>query len=321
MPISYTPGPLNSLCDVPGIRVGHAQNLQARTGCTVVIPENGAVAGVDVRGSAPGTREIEPLYPVRLVPKVHAVLLTGGSAFGLDAAGGVQQYLEEKGIGFDTGVAKVPIVPAAVIFDLACGDSRIRPDRAMGYQAAQAAHDKDASVGLTGAGTGATVGKVMGPQSAMPGGLGQASEVVDGRLVVAALTVVNAFGDVIDPDSGDILAGARNETGEFVNTSQFLRKYGLRFSDPWSGNTTLCVVATNAELNKEEATKLAQMAHDGLARAIRPVHTIVDGDIVFALSCGKEKANSLLLGTIAAEVVSRSIVRAVQASGTAAANA
>ncbi len=314
MAIQITPGPLDGLCDVRGIRVGHAQNLQARTGCTVVIPEHGAVAGVDVRGSAPGTREIEALYPVRLVPKIHAVLLTGGSAFGLDAAGGVQQYLEEKGIGFDTGVAKVPIVPAAVIFDLACGDAKVRPDRAMGYQAAKAANDRDTSLGRVGAGTGATVGKALGPQNAMDGGLGQASEIIDGRLVVAALTVVNAFGDVIDPDSGEILAGARNEAGEFVNTSQFLRQYGLKFADPWSGNTTLCIVATNARLTKEEASKLAQMAHDGLARAIRPVHTIVDGDIVFALSCGEEKANSLLLGTIAAEVVSRSVVRAVQAS-------
>ena len=211
MEVPFKSGSLDALCDVPGIRVGHAQNTAARTGCTVIIPDGGAVAGVDVRGSAPGTREIESMRPVRLVQRVHAILLTGGSAFGLDAAGGVQQYLEEHGVGFDVGVARVPIVPAAVIFDLAVGEATVRPDREMGYQAAAAATDADRAIGRVGAGTGATVGKIHGPEHAMPGGLGQASEVVGGGLLVAALVVVNAFGDVVEPQSGRILAGARDE--------------------------------------------------------------------------------------------------------------
>ncbi|RME00581.1 MAG: peptidase S58 family protein, partial [Calditrichaeota bacterium] len=192
-------GELDAICDVPGILVGHAQNQQARTGCTVIIPEAGAVCGVDVRGSAPGTREVETLKPVRLVKKIHAILLTGGSAFGLDATGGVQQFLEEKQIGFDVGVTKVPIVPSAVIFDLGQGDPFVRPDREMGYEAARRASREDGSMGLVGAGTGATVGKILGPEHCMKGGLGQASQVIGENVVVGALSVVNAFGDVIDP--------------------------------------------------------------------------------------------------------------------------
>lgn len=307
-------GELDALCDVPGIRVGHAHNAPARTGCTVIIPENGAVAGVDVRGSAPGTREIESLYPVRLVQRIHAVLLTGGSAFGLDATGGVQKYLEERQIGFEVGVARVPVVPSAVIFDLAVGDPQARPDKAMGYTAAANALRTDSANGLAGVGMGATVGKVLGMENCMLGGIGQASELIGDEVVIAALVVVNAFGDVVDPHSGKIIAGARAAGGKFANTMHLLRQNASSFTTAWRSNTTLAVVATNAALSKEEVTKIAQMTHDGLARAISPVHTLVDGDIAFALSCGDKKCNSMIVGAVAAEVVARSIVRAVRAS-------
>lgn len=302
---------LDALCDVPGIRVGHAHNVEAKTGCTVILPDGGAIAGVDVRGSAPGTREIELLRPVRLVPKIDALLLTGGSAFGLDAAGGVQQFLEERGIGFDTGVAKVPIVPTAVIFDLGIGDAQVRPDREMGYQAAAAAGPDDAENGAVGAGAGATVGKVLGMARAMPGGLGQASERIGEELVVAALVVVNAFGEIIDPASGKILAGARADDGSFVETLSIFRQNPGYFQRIL-GNTTLAVVATNAALDKQLVTKVAQMAHDGLARTIRPVHTMFDGDIAFALSCGEVPGDPTVIGAIGSELVARAVLKAVQ---------
>ena len=301
---------LDALCDLPGLRVGHAQNKRAKTGCTVIVPENGAVAGVDVRGAAPGTREIELLRPVRLVQHIHALLLTGGSAFGLDAAGGVQQFLEEHGIGFDTGFAKVPIVPTAVIFDLAVGSADIRPDKKMGYRAAQNAVADDASAGLVGAGTGATVGKAAGSEHAMPGGLGQASEQVNDTVVVAALVVVNAFGDVIGKD-GEILVGARANDGTFFDSIALLRKMSAG-QQAFASNTTLAVVATNAALSKEACTKVAQMAHDGLARAINPIHTMYDGDIAFALSCGSEPGDATVIGAVGAELVARAVRKAVQ---------
>lgn len=301
---------LDALCDVPGLRVGHAQHDVARTGCTVVLPEAPAIAGVDVRGSAPGTRELELLRPVRLVTHIHGLLLTGGSAFGLDAAGGVQQYLEEQAIGFDAGGIKVPIVPAAVIFDLSAGNVRHRPDRAMGYRAAKAAVAGDSASGAVGAGRGARVGKIAGPAHTMPGGLGQASEALGGGLVVGALAVVNALGDVVD-GAGRIVAGARDASGRFLDSLQVLRSMTGQAPPAWGENTTLAVVATNAALNREQATKVAQMAQDGLARAIRPVHTMYDGDIVFALSTGTHTADITLIGAIAAEVVARAIVKAV----------
>lgn len=301
---------LDALCDVPGLRIGHAQNDEARTGCTVIWPENGAVAGVDVRGSAPGTREIELLRPVRLVQHIHALLLTGGSAFGLDAAGGVQQFLEERNIGFDVGVAKVPIVPAAVIFDLAVGDAKIRPDREMGYRAAQNASTDDVSNGMVGAGAGSTVGKSAGLEHAMPGGLGQASEQVGNTIVVAALVVVNAFGDVIGKN-GEILAGARADDGTYFDSMALLRQMASG-EQGFAGNTTLAVVATNAALSKEACTKVAQMAHDGLARAINPIHTMYDGDIAFALSCGDEPADNNVIGAVGAELVARAVRKAVR---------
>lgn len=302
---------LNSLCDVPGLRVGHAHDPAARTGCTVILPERPAIAGVDVRGSAPGTREIELLQPVRLVPAIHGILLAGGSAFGLDAAGGVQKYLEERGIGFEIGLVKIPLVPAAVIFDLLVGDHLIRPTAEMAYQACRSATATEARQGLVGAGCGATVGKIRGMPYCMPGGIGTASWKKD-NLAVGALAVVNAMGDIVDPHSGNILAGARTEEGRWLNTQEFLKQNAHAAPALW-GNTTLAVVATNAAFKKEGITKIAQMAQDGLAQAIRPAHTLYDGDLVFALSVGDEKADVLAIGAIAAETVAQAIVNAVKA--------
>jgi len=309
---SHKPLPTaGSICDVPGILVGHAHNLQAMTGCTVMLPQDGAVGGVDVRGFAPGTREIESMRPTRLVPRVNAVLLTGGSAFGLDATGGVQQFLEERDIGFDTQAARVPIVPSAVIFDLAVGDARVRPDRAMGYQACENARSDAVEEGAVGAGTGATVGKICGHDKAMRGGVGTASW-RSGDLVVGALAVVNALGDVIDPDGGGIIAGARDpDSGRFLDAAKFIKENRVVPFPPGS-NTTLAVVATNAALSKEDAARLAVMAQVGVERTIRPVHTPYDGDIVFALSVGQVSADIMTLGVVAGDLVATSILRAVR---------
>jgi len=302
----------NSICDVPGIRVGHQQDERARTGLTVILPDRPAVAGVDVRGSAPGSREIELLKPVRLVQEIHGLLLTGGSAFGLDAAGGAQKYLEERGIGFDAQVAKVPIVPAAVIFDLAVGDPKVRPTAEMAYLACQGAKSDENRCGLIGAGTGATVGKIRGVQHAMLGGVGMASWKKN-NLVVGALVVVNVLGDVIDPSSGKIIAGARRDDGSFIDTQKWLMENPLNPFDAW-GNTALAAIATNAAFTKEAMTKVAEMAQDGLSRAIRPAHTPFDGDMVFALSVGDKPAEVMAIGAIAAELVAEAIVRAVRVS-------
>jgi L-aminopeptidase/D-esterase-like protein len=305
-----------SICDVPGVKVGHAQNDAGQTGCTVIWPQNGAVAGVDIRGSAPGTREVETLRPVRLVPKIHAILLTGGSAFGLDAAGGVQQFLEERNIGYDVGITKVPIVPAAVIFDLREGDSKIRPDKQMGYAAAAHASSKAPQEGRVGAGCGATVGKVAGYEFRMKGGVGTNSLKL-GAMYVGALVVVNSFGDVVDPHSGEIIAGARDpQSGEFINCARYLKTHAIEpFAiEPFraASNTTLAVVATDALLTKEEAIKIAEMAQDGLSRATRPAHTPFDGDLVFCLSVGQKRGNVTTIGSAAAELVADAIVRAVK---------
>jgi L-aminopeptidase/D-esterase-like protein len=302
----------NSLCDVPGIRVGHAQDEVARTGCTVILPDRPAVAGVDVRGSAPGSREIEALKPVRLVQEIHGILLTGGSAFGLDATGGVQKYLEERGIGYDVQVAKVPIVPTAVIFDLAVGDAKIRPTAEMAYRACMEASTKETRTGLVGAGCGATVGKIRGIMHSMWGGVGMASW-KSGGLIVGALAVVNALGDVIDPQTGKIIAGAKNDDGSFLHTQEHFKAHYLSPFQSW-GNTTLAVVATNAAYKREGVTKIAEMAQDGLAYAIRPSHTLFDGDMVFAISAGDEQADVMAVGAIAAELVAEAIVQAVSVS-------
>jgi L-aminopeptidase/D-esterase-like protein len=309
----------NAITDVPGIRVGHVTNLEALTGCTVVLcPKDGAVGGVDQRGGAPGTRETDLLRPMHLVERVHAVLLAGGSAFGLDAATGVVRWLEERGIGFDARAAKVPIVPAAILFDLDVGDASVRPDAAMGYAACEAAAaDGPVAEGRVGAGTGCTVGKVLGPGRASPSGLGTASVDLGGGLVVGAIVAVNAFGDVVDPRSGEILAGARPLRGEgfadsLATMKSFVGKTILRFAG--GSDTVIGVVATNAKLSKEETNKVAQMAHDGLARAVRPAHTLFDGDTLFALATGSKAADVNLVGAYAAEVMAEAIVRAVKSA-------
>ncbi len=312
----------NAITDVQGIKVGHYTDREAATGCTVVLCEGGAVGGVDVRGSAPGTRETDLLHPLRLVQEVHAVLLTGGSAYGLDAATGVMRYLEEKGVGFDVGVGVVPIVPAAVLFDLAIGDPKVRPDAAAGYQACQSASDGPVSEGCVGAGTGATVGKLLGPKFATKSGLGTASQKIGKGIVVGAIVAVNAFGDVVHPQTGEILAGTRKPViGGFLNTVERMKGDLGQTILGLAQHTTIAVVATNAYLTKEGANKVAQMAHDGLARTIRPVHTMFDGDTVFALATGKPPrkgggADPSVVGAIAAEVLAQAVVRAVtQAEG------
>jgi L-aminopeptidase/D-esterase-like protein len=308
----------NAITDVPGIRVGHVTDKEAMTGCTVVLcPKGGAVGGVDQRGGAPGTRETDLLRPLHLVQRVHAVLLAGGSAFGLDAAGGVVRWLEEQGIGYDTGVARVPIVPAAIIFDLAVGRADVRPDAAMGYAACEAAADGPVAEGSVGAGTGCSVGTVLGPARSTKAGLGTASVDLGIGLVVGALVAVNAFGDVVDPQSGEILAGAKALRGEgFADTlatmKGMLGKAVLRFAQ--RGQSVVGVVATNARLTKEEANKVAQMAHNGLAKTVRPAHTMLDGDTFFALATGQKRADVNLVGAYAVEVVTEAILRAVQAA-------
>ena len=299
-----------SITDVPGIRVGHAQDLQALTGCTVILCKKGAVGGVDQRGGAPGTRETDLLRPAHLVECVHAVLLTGGSAFGLDAAAGVMRWLEERQIGYETGVARVPIVPAAVIFDLSIGRADVRPDAAMGYQACQNAASEPPAQGCVGAGAGAFVGKIRGKQWAMKSGLGTSSARMENGLVVAALAVVNAFGDVIDPSTGQIVAGARQPQGGFVDTLKVMAGMagGMEIQ---GGNTTIGVVATNAGLTKEQTNKVAEMAQDGLARSIHPAHTMLDGDTIFSLSYGDVQADVNLVGAFAAEVFARAVLQAV----------
>jgi len=312
----------NAITDVPGIKVGQAQDDKALTGCTVILCRKGAVGGVDVRGSAPGTRETDLLNPVNLVEKVHAIVLAGGSAFGLDAASGVMRYLEEQGIGFNTGVAKVPIVPAAILFDLDIGRSDIRPDAEMGYRAASTATQDIPTEGNVGAGAGAAVGRILGKKTAMKSGLGTASLEANG-VVVGVIVAVNAWGDVIDPKSGEIVAGARSTSvgplkigsqGYFADTFEMMKTLLGRTAVgvATKSNTVVGVVATNAKLTKTEATKVAQMAQDGLARAIRPAHTMLDGDTIFALSTGAKKADISMVGAFAAEAMVQAILRAVQ---------
>ncbi len=304
----------NAITDVPGIKVGHYTDRKAATGCTVILCQEGAVAGVDVRGSAPGTRETDPLRPTSLVGKAHAILLSGGSAFGLDAAAGVMRYLEERGYGFDVGVAKVPIVPAAILFDLRLGNPKARPGPEEGYKACLAAASGPVAEGCVGAGTGATVGKILGPERMTKSGLGTASQRI-GNITVGAIVAVNAFGDIVDPETGKVIAGPRDtERGGFLSTMEIMK--GLA-TGAVPTNTTLGVIATDAALDKEQVNKVAQMAHDGLARAVRPAHTMVDGDAIFALATGeKGPADVTLLGAVAAELLATAIVRAVrQAEG------
>jgi len=304
-----------NITDVPGITVGHATDPVGLTGCTVVLCERGAVGGVDQRGGAPGTRETDLLRPLHLVQEVHAVVLAGGSAYGLAAADGVMRYLEERDVGFDARVAKVPIVPAAVLFDLDLGDAAARPTAEMGYAACQAATAGRIEEGNVGAGTGAYVGKILGARRAMKSGIGSSCASLGGGLSVGAIVAVNAVGDVVDPRSGEVLAGVRKlRSDELAGTMETMRgllgKAVLRFAS----NTVIGVVATNARLTKEEINKVAQMAQDGIARAVRPAHTMLDGDTLFAVATGTKRADVNLVGAYAAEVVAESIVRAVRAA-------
>ena len=315
-------GQAGSICDVGGLRVGHDTDGVGVTGCTVVLCEGGAVAGVDVRGGAPGTRETDLLRPENTVERVHAVLLTGGSAYGLDAAGGVMRYLEERGVGFPVGAALVPIVVGAVLFDLSIGDGRVRPDAAAGHRACMAATDRPILEGSVGAGTGATVGKLRGPALATKGGIGSASTQLDDGTVVGALVAVNAVGSVVDPASGRVLAGARRPDGAGLEPLAAYRALGTANLRGWPGpiagaNTTIGMVATDAPLDPARATHLARVAHDGLALSIRPAHTPFDGDTLFALSTARDPGppgNLAALGVAAIEVVVEAVMRAVRAA-------
>ena len=304
----------SGLTRIEGVRVGHHTLSERPTGCTVVLTEAGAVAGVDVRGSAPGTREIALLAPVNTVERVHAIVLSGGSAFGLDTATGVVRYLEERSVGFDVGIAKVPIVPAAILFDLGVGGKpQIRPGADCGYRAARAATSGAIAEGNVGAGAGATVGKSAGPGRGMKGGIGTAAIELPGGLVVAALMAVNAVGDVIDPATGEVVAGVRGEDGKSLADARQLLRSGALVRGRVGRNTTIGIVATNARLTKTEATKVAQMAHDGLARAIVPAHTPFDGDTIFALALGNWEGDVSIstVGALAAEAVSDAILSAI----------
>jgi L-aminopeptidase/D-esterase-like protein len=321
MPRPASPSPrqrrkAGAITDVAGIEVGHFTDTRRPTGCSVIIARDGAVAGVDVRGAAPGTRETDLLDPTHLVDKVHAVLLAGGSAWGLDAATGVVRWLEEQGVGFDVGVARLPLVPGAVLFDLMVGDASIRPDAAAGYAACEAATNQAPGQGNVGAGAGACVGKIFGMHRAMKAGIGTASVTVGG-VTVGALIAVNALGDVVDPDTAQVIAGARTRNGKALLDS---RRALLRGESPIpvlaGTNTTIGVIATDATLTKAQATRLAVMAHDGLARSINPVHTMSDGDTLFALGTGRagKTAGMMTLGTMAAEATAMAVVRAARAA-------
>lgn len=303
----------NSITDIAGIRVGHASDFEGYTGCTVVLFDPGAVCGLDVRGSASGTRQVDALSVSHIVEQAHAIVLAGGSSFGLEAATGVVRYLEEKGVGFDVGITKIPIVPAAVIFDLFFGDYKKRPTAQMGYEAAMNA-GQVVEEGSVGAGTGATVGKLFDFRRAMKGGLGTSAIVMPDGLAVGALVVVNAFGDIIDNVPGKIIAGARvsQESNEFADTVESLKRGLVKKEFGGIVNTTLAVVATNAKFGKREITKVAQMAQGGLIKTINPVHTTFDGDLVFAVSIGDHEADINRVGVLCEFVLAEAIKRAVK---------
>lgn len=306
----------SSLTAVPGIRVGHWTHPSGSTGCTAILAEGGAVAGVDVRGGAPGTRETDLLRPEMSVDSVHAVVLSGGSAYGLAAADGVMQYLEGEGVGFRAGGSVVPIVPAAILFDLAVGDPKVRPTAKSGLAAARDASRQPVPMGSAGAGAGATVGKLFGRGRAMRGGLGSAAITRPDGLVVGAIAAVNALGDVVDPATGEIVAGARTADGSaFADSMAQLRSGSRARPSGAAQNTTIAVVAANVTWTKTQASKAAQMAHDGLAMAIRPAHMPFDGDTVFALGTGGRTVDARMLGEIgalAADVLAQAVVAAVR---------
>jgi L-aminopeptidase/D-esterase-like protein len=303
-PIAFT--------EIDDIKVGHAQDLEAGTGCTVVICEKGATAGIDVRGGAPGTRETDLLNPVNLVEKIHAVALAGGSAFGLDASSGVMQFLEERDIGFDVQVTRVPIVCGAVLFDLTVGNHRKRPDKEMGYQACLNATNQAAPEGNVGAGTGASVGKILGMERAMKSGLG-CSALQVGDLKIGALVAVNCLGDVIDPTTGERLAGLLSaDRTELADTEAVMIQSCAEKKNLFAGNTTIGIIATNAVLTKAQATKLASMAQNGYARTMRPAHTMFDGDTIFTLATGHVEADLSVLGLLSARVMEAAVLGAIK---------
>jgi L-aminopeptidase/D-esterase-like protein len=305
---------MQGITAIAGIRVGHASNFDALTGCTAILCEAGAVGGVEIRGSASETSSIDTLQPGHIAGQVHGIVLSGGSAFGLETASGVRHYLEQRGAGFRAGRAVVPIVPAAVLFDLDFGKAGIRPTREMGESAAAAATADAVKEGAVGAGTGATVGKIFGIRQAMKSGVGSGLVELPGGVLVAALLVVNAFGDVRDPATGKLIAGARRapDSLDLADTEAVMKAGGLRGG--FGRNTTLAVVATNARLSKVEAAKLAELASLGTARTIYPVYTMFDGDTTFALSIGDARADVNTLGVAAAEAVAQAVVRAVRSA-------
>ena len=314
----------NSITDVDHIQVGHAQDMEALTGCTVILCPRGAVAGISQRGGAPGTRETDLLRPNHLVEKVHAILLSGGSAFGLDAAGGVMKYLEEKKVGYKTGAALVPIVPAAILYDLAIGIASVRPDAAMGYQACLNAAREKPEEGNIGAGTGATVGKIFGMQAAMKSGIGTSSREIGGGVVIGAIAAVNAFGDVLDYHDRKIIAGAQKTLGEtkiksgiqFANTLDVLGSMVGRgiMSFASKQNTIIGVIATNAKLDKSGASKFAESASDGISLTVQPAFSMFDGDTIFGLSTGSKKIDMTILCAFASLVFADAILNAVRAA-------
>ena len=307
---------MKGLTDIPGIRVGHISDFEAITGCTAILCEQGGVGGVDIRGSASGTQEIDTLSPGHVTDQVHGILLAGGSAFGLEAAAGVRRYLAGRKVGYPFGGQHIPIVPGAILFDLAIGKPNVHPNLAMGEAAAAAATADPVKEGSVGAGTGATIGKLFGQRRAMKGGTGSYTVTLPGGVLVSALVAVNALGDVRDPSTGKIVAGARKPAGsrEFIDSEAEMKRGAIIGAAP--GNTTLAVVATNARLNKVQANKLAQFASLGMARTIYPVNTMADGDIAFALSLGTLQADLNNLGVAAAEAVAQAILRAVRLATT-----
>lgn len=309
---------MKGLTDVPGVLVGHVTDRDALTGCTVVLCGSSAVGGVDVRGSATGSVELDALNPGHVAPHVHAIVLAGGSAFGLEASAGVRLALEKRGIGFDTGAGVVPIVPGAILFDLSIAKRGVRPNVAMGMRAVDAASSDSVAEGNVGAGTGATVGKIFGMKQAMKSGVGSASLTLGSGVMVGAMVVVNALGDVIDPDTGKIVAGARvaADSREFAGSAAVMR-HGVASGQKFGGNTTLAVIATNARLDRVQINKVAALASLGIARTISPVNTMADGDMTFAISLGNEKADVDAVGVTAAEALAMAVVRAVRAAKTA----
>ncbi len=306
-----------SILNVPGVKVGHKEDRLNQTGCSVVLFESGAVCGVDVRGSAPGTRETDLLNPVNAVERIHAIVLTGGSAYGLEASTGVMKWLERKGVGYQVGINIVPIVPSAVLFDLNFGDPAVRPDAQMGFDAAEAASRKSFKSGNTGAGAGATIGKMLGMDKAMKGGLGTASIQGPNGLVVSAMVAVNAVGEIRDPSTGQRIAGARNKEGNILDIQALFLEQAEHESTQPGTNTTIGIICCNAGLNKTQMNKIAQMAHDGLARTIYPVHTMYDGDTIFAATTGNVAATVNIVGMLAAEVMAQAVLDGVRSAHTA----